>query len=528
VTSGGQVAGAGWQRVHPLTPLVKSWQVIVIGGIAVLQNVGTDWLTGSGRDPGLPGARIGGRIWLVGAGIALGVGALLVGAIFLSWRMTRYRVTADAVEIYSGVLFRQHRRAQLDRLQAVDVVQPILARILGLARLTIEVAGSGDSAIALAYLREEQARALRNHILAASAGLDVAEGTPAPEAPEHSMLEVPLPRLAASIALSGTTLAFLVVAVGSVVAALALRDPAPLAATFPTLLGVAGTMWQRFSGEFGFRVAGSPDGLRLRHGLLEQRSQTVPPGRVQAIELAQALLWRRAGWWRIRVNIAGYGRGAGEAGARHETVLLPVGGMQDVVAVLAVVIPDLGVGPGERPVDVVRAGMEGSGADGSFVTSPPSARWLDPLGWRRNGFRVTGEVLLARRGRLRRHLTLIPHARTQSLEVTQGVLQRRLGLASFALHSTVGPVRPEVPHLTVPMAASLLREQSERARQARAAAGPERWMTARTAAPRVSPPRAEPPPPLPPPLPGPPAGSTGLQQPAERPQPARGDEFGLG
>jgi len=98
------------------------------------------------------------------------------------------------------------------------------------------------------------------------------------------------------------------------------------------------------------------------------------------------------------------------------------------------------------------------------------------LVWRRTGFRLTSQAVLLRRGVLTRALDVIPHARTQSCGLTQGPLERRLGLVGFALHSTPGPVTPVLPHLAVPVGTWLLAEATERARRARAAAGPERWM----------------------------------------------------
>jgi putative membrane protein len=234
-------------------------------------------------------------------------------------------------------------------------------------------------------------------------------------------------------------------------------------------------VWRRFSGGFGFTVTTSPDGVRLRHGLLEHRAQTVPPGRVQAVRLSQPLLWRGKDWWRVRVNVAGYGR-AGENAEDTESTLLPVGTRDEAVTVLALVLPDLGVAPPDHPRAVVDAGLSGLDGDGGFTSSPPAARWVDPVAWRRNGFRVTGEALLLRRGRLHRHLDVVPHARTQSCGVRQGPLQRRLGVASFALHSTPGPISPVAAHLAEDVVTELLREQAERAQRARLLAGPERWM----------------------------------------------------
>ena len=83
------------------------------------------------------------------------------------------------------------------------------------------------------------------------------------------------------------------------------RGPAGLLLILVTgglpLLAVFG----QFTRFFGFTVADSPDGLRLRHGLVNVQSQTVPPGRVQAIEISEPLLWRRKGWVRVSLNVAG-------------------------------------------------------------------------------------------------------------------------------------------------------------------------------------------------------------------------------
>lgn len=473
-----------WRRVHPLTPAVKAWGVIVallvfgvqdFGQNAVRSGLGVGSGDGRSGEGGLPD--VGNTGLLIGGGVVVLVLLAVVGFAVLSWRLTQFRVTDEALELHHGVLFRQQRRARLDRLQAVDVVQPLVARVFGLARLSLEVAGGGDSKIELAYLTQAQAQELRNHLLAMAAGVRYDTPT-APEAPEHHWLEVPVTRLLGSLVLSSTTVVLLLFVVGIVVASFVAHSPGPVVALLPGGLGFASVIWRRFTGGFGFRVATSPDGLRLRHGLLEQRTQTVPPGRVQAVRLDQPFLWRRSDWWRVQVNVAGYGTSSGEDRGDTESTLLPVGTRDEAVAVLAIVLPDLGVPSHEHPRTVVDVGLSGSGEGQAFTTSPRAARWLDPLGWRRNGFRVTETALLLRRGVLSRHFVVVPHARTQSLGVTQGPLQRRLGLAHFELHSTPGPIRPVVPHLGTVTTAALMDEQSARARHARRTAGPERWMEA--------------------------------------------------
>jgi len=88
------------------------------------------------------------------------------------WRGTTYAVDADAISIRSGLLVRQTRHLRLDRLQAVDVVRPLAARVLRLTELRIEVAGAGKSRVSLRYLSAAEAEALRAQILGLSHGVE--------------------------------------------------------------------------------------------------------------------------------------------------------------------------------------------------------------------------------------------------------------------------------------------------------------------------------------------------------------------
>jgi putative membrane protein len=521
-----------WRRMHPVTPAVKGWKVLAAMLAIIAWNAADDvrqlaeWL--------------GVRAWLYIAGVIVLVALIGFGYSAIAWRMTRFAVTDDAVHLRSGVVFRQQRQARLDRLQAVDVVQPLLARILGLSELRLEVAGGAGSAVSLAFLREAEAEQLRAELLARAAGIhrgrrpagvrppgataapgaagpaaaapvgpapdpvplgstapdalpvldaaaDPAAGPTvtvpveqpvdddwaeaAPVAPERPVYEVPVGRLLASTLLSATTFWLLALVVGVVVLVVASGRFESAFALLPALLGVVSYTWTRFNRGANFRAAISPDGIRLRHGLTESRAQTVPPGRVQAVRVTQGLLWRRADWWRVEVNVAGYGSVADQG--QSENVLLPVGTRDEAMVALWLVLPDLGTAD---PRALVDAGLTGRDGAGGWAVAPRRSRWLDPVGWRRHGVTVTERALVLRSGVLNRQLVVVPHERTQSLGLAQGPLQRRLGLASFQLHSTPGPVAPRVDHLDARVAAGLLDEQANRARSARAVAGPEQWM----------------------------------------------------
>ncbi len=454
-----------WRRLHPLTPFVRGWKVVAAVLVLITQQRGGNLL-----ERGLPTRT---EALLTLAAIA---GAALIGGLYalLAWRRARFRIDGESLQLRTGVVFRQERQARLDRLQSVDVVRPLLARFFGLAELSLEVAGGGDSAIRLSLLREADAQELRSTLLARAAGLEF-EGDLAPEAPEREILTVPVGRTVESLLRNGPSLFGLLALVSLLVVSVVLWSPAPLVAVIPVGIGVLGLLWSRFTGGFGFRVATSPDGVRLHHGLMTTRSQTVPPGRVQALRLSQPLLWRGRDWWRVEVNIAGYGAArGGEGGPVEQNLLLTVGSRSEALTVAALVLPELAA------CEVLDEGLTGRGDAGGFLASPSSARLLDPIGWRRHGVLVTTTVLLVRRGVLVRELDVVPHARTQSLGLKQGPLQRRLGLASFMLHSTVGPVDPSVQHIPAIAAAELLQQQSERASAARADSGHDgRWMLGR-------------------------------------------------
>lgn len=485
-----------WRRVHPVTPAMRGWGIF-LAALVLVGNQQLDTVVGGG---GVPGARELG--WsFAGLGVVLVVG--LAYAV-LSWRCMRYAVGEDSVHLNSGILFRQQRRARLDRLQAVDVVQPLLGRIFGLGELKLEVAGGADSGFKIGLLTMAETEALRNELLERAAGVrsqrasapttETSDGEgPDPAAapaggadgaasappgaargfeaaPERPVFDVPVGRVIGSLVLSAPMIWLVVVVIGLAAVIAGTRQMFLLFAFLPGVLAFGGYVASRFAREFGFRAAISPDGIRLQHGLLETRRQTIPPGRVQAVRLRQPVLWRRADWWRVEVNVAGYG--ASQDGLTA-SVLLPVGTREQAMLALWLVLPDLGT---DDPVAVVTEGLVGSGTSERTTTAPRRARWLDPWSWRRNGWSVTGRALLLRSGFFHRVLDVVPHERTQSLGLAQGPLQRRMGVVTFALHSTPGPISPRCAHLDADDAVALTIAQAARAHEAREHATPEQWM----------------------------------------------------
>ena len=70
----------------------------------------------------------------------------------------------------------------------------------------------------------------------------------------------------------------------------------------------------------------SPDGIRIRRGLLGTVAETIPLRRVQAVRMVEPLLWRPLGWCRLEVDVAGSpGRDHADGSGRMRKTLLPVG-----------------------------------------------------------------------------------------------------------------------------------------------------------------------------------------------------------
>src|SRR5699024_5670466 len=84
-------------------------------------------------------------------GLLVLLGLIALGN-WVSWRYRFYEITADEVRIGSGWIARSRRTARLDRVQAVDINQPLLARLVGLGELKVETAGGSDSDLTIKFL----------------------------------------------------------------------------------------------------------------------------------------------------------------------------------------------------------------------------------------------------------------------------------------------------------------------------------------------------------------------------------------
>ena len=229
------------------------------------------------------------------------------------------------LRIETGLFKRDARQFPLARIQAVDVVKPFVARIVGLAELRIRLAGSGRTGGRLAYLAEPVALDLRARLLAGHHGLDQAT----PEPSERPMATVPTGQLVAGALLSRVSLVAVALVVAIVVVLVTVSPVAAagtLGALFLYLFSMASVTWRRVTDQYGFAVSQAPDGIRVRRGLFSTVSETIPFARVQAVRKIEPILWRLLGWCRLEVDVAGSpGQEQGTRSGRVTKSLLPVG-----------------------------------------------------------------------------------------------------------------------------------------------------------------------------------------------------------
>ena len=418
---------ASWHRLHPLSPLVRAGRQLVTVVVLVLVLFFANQ-HGAGSDLVV-------NVVLV---------ALLLASGVVSWLVTRWQVAGGVLRIETGLVRRQSRRFPLSQVQAIDVVQTGLARVLGLAELRLRMAGADSSGGRLASLRLAEAERLRHRLLsiarvpgalpagavpagavpagngvpgagaAAPPGTAGSYGPPADDGgPERLLFRVRPVRLAAAIALSRAG-AFAAVVIAAMAVAVALTgQPGVVASFLPLGLGIVLAVWRQFNGEYGTVVAAAADGLRLRSGLVQTTAETIRPGRVQAVRLVEPLAWRAFGWCRLEVDVAGpRQRQTNRSESRRLRALVPVGSRADAEQMTGELLS-------ARPAPSRRA--------------PRGARWKAPLAYHFLAWGSDDHYVVAARGRVCRPTTWVPLEKVQSVRWVQGPVQRRLGLASVRL-----------------------------------------------------------------------------------------------
>ncbi|MGJ3509019.1 PH domain-containing protein [Enemella sp. A6] len=440
------------ERPHPLTPFARGW-ILLVGALVFF---GREYLPdGTGRPNELPPL----KFILAGLGIAIVVFAAMG---FMTWWFTRFVVEADEFRYETGALFRSSKVVPFERIQTVDITQPLLARILGLAELRID---AGSDSLELRYLGRSSAYRFRDYLMTRATGRQVSSQDPSLGsgsgmlADVHSTDEV-LVRLQpkwvviAFLTSSEFLSAVVLVIVGLVLALVFEFWWLLVPLLLPAGIGLVSLVPRRVLNQLNYTLsrlqhADRADSVKVSRGLTALASQSVPLDRIQGIQLRQSVLWRTWGLWQINIDVLGQQAvGEGE-GSDIGAMLLPPAPPEDVRTAVKAIWPEVDID--SVPMNPV----------------PARAKWLRPFTSRYLQWGFDERVAVSRFGRWWRYIDVVPHSKAQSVSIDEGPLQRKLGLATVSVHTTPGPVQLQARHLSREQARGFLLGELDRARAAR-------------------------------------------------------------
>jgi putative membrane protein len=465
-------ADPGWRRlsarmllVHPVQELIRALPALF--GLVVAGS-------SSGR---------GGQWALGGLGLAILAG-------MLRWFTTSYRITAEQVQLKSGLVRRRLRAVALDRVRTVDVTANAMHRLLGLTRVTVGTGRSdrgGDAGLRLDGLDSAAAAVLRDDLLhrrAPSADADADTAAPGAAPPEREIARLQPAWIAyGPFTLSGLlTLGLLgsfaanavnesnvdprtigpvrqaadrVDALGTVVAVAALAAAVLLAVAVLSAAGYVLAFW-------GFRLTRRPEGtLHVVRGLITTRAVTIEERRLRGVELSEPLLLRAVRGARCTAIATGLRGGRGRE--RGAALLLPPAPGAEARRVAAAVLgtaepvtcPMTDHGPRARRRRYTRA-LTGSAPVAAAVLVAgavfgwPAWAWLVALvplavaavlaadRARSLGHAVTPAALVARAGSIVRKRSMLARDGIIGVNLSRSFFQRRAGLVTLTATTAAG------------------------------------------------------------------------------------------
>lgn len=403
---------------------------------------------------------------LVGGGVAL---------LVLAWLRFQYRVSDDTIQVQQGIFTRQSLTLEFDRIQNVRIETPIYLRPFGLARLSIESAGSSSEEVHLPGIPAAHAEALRDRALAASPETNAEAGSGAEPEAENTTQHL-LSRRPSDLVIYGISspailwgAAILASILGAVTRRLeeAKGDPELLRSMAEQLPDSVSPVWLIVAGVVtllaamtlfsivmalvryhGYRLEKSGDRYRLHSGLITRREQGLRQYRIQHVRLAQSLVARLFSRHHLTCHQIGMmqpDQPEGGGSRLMAPALTPVEQQQLLQHLLPgldwealrfngvswrYMLPRLAFWGGLW----VAAALGALYQDASFwvlasAPVPPALIWLN---WRRQGWCLNGEYLVLRGGLFGCHYTAFAGFRAQTVRIYESPLQRRAGLANLA------------------------------------------------------------------------------------------------
>ena len=423
------------------------------------------------------------RSGLTGALILAAVlAALLLAVKWLAWRRFRYGVGPAEIVIESGVLHRNRRSIPFDRVQDVDIERTFLARLFGLAKVRIETGAGGKDEGLLDSVSLAEAHRLRETVRGWRTGAAPAAAEAAGVPDEQVLFAMDVPRvllfgffnfslvyIAGLFALLQTFDRFLPFDIYDPARWVGLvGDYLPHRWTVGAIAGVlfvaallgsvAGVL-RTLARDYGFRLSLEGSRFRREQGLFTRSEAVIARRRVQLALVSGGPLRSLFGWSGLSFQTLGAGT---DRSGRQSAA--PFATRAEIDTVLAEV-PPLRLPP---PPDLAPVSRRHILRSAAARLGPALAAILALAFWDRRAllllallpllaaaaalerryhrYALAGDLLFVARGVWRRRLWLVPLQAVQSLSLSRGLLQRRLGLATLAI-DTAGASMLDAPRI---------------------------------------------------------------------------------
>jgi len=471
---------AAWRRLHPASLAVnlvpQAWRTLRASWPLLLALViGGDGLSG---DP------LG--LQLFDLFVVVFFLVLTLSRTAVHWATLRYRVYDGRLEIRSGLLNRRARALDPSRIQNVSLEQNLFHRLSGLVELRVETAGDASTEGLLSALSVAEARVLQRELQEM-----VGRAEPTPSGDQGDLLVEMSAAETLAYGLSRRSIGAVAVltAVGmELMARLGPQHQRELAwALNPRVIGGAvlgafAVSWA-FSAlraawrHHGFRLQQLGDRLVTEEGLTTRRRVEIPLGKVQLVRADEPFLRRRMGYGTLLIETAALGFADGAA--RQAEGVVPMVGRDELPGIARRAAPAIAVDPWTAEllpahpralyrllvarfirgliltaVCVVLAGKWGLAALAMLPISVPIA-WLD---WRKQGWLITPQAVISRRGYLTRRTWMVARDKLQSVHVVQSPMMRWHGLGRVVVRVAGSDVH--LPDIGVAEAHGVLEELS--------------------------------------------------------------------
>jgi putative membrane protein len=409
---------------------------------------------------------------------------LLVSLFFrwIAWMRFRYHIGEHDIRIERGILSRTARSIPYERIQDVSIEQKPLARIMGLGEVKFETGGGKGDDAKLSFVSVDEAERLRELVRARKGGLavarDVSETADRPDTPPIFAMDGKRVFIFGLYSFSLVIFAVL----GGVAQQFDFLLPydfwdikhwigvaeergvsvdqingVGLAAQIILALGALGSLViigfasgviRTLLKEHGFRLDPTPKGLRRRRGLLTLTDAVMPAHRVQAAVIQTGPIRKRRGWHSLKfVSLAQDSKDESNFVAAPFATLGEIWPIAQAAMIDAPnaemqfrkgrlewwIVRFFGLLPGILAgiaATMIFAGAPFSQA-GWMLLVPPVIGLIWWFEWRNYGDQIDSTQIYVREGWWRQRLTMAPQMKVQTVEIAQGPISRRQGLATL-------------------------------------------------------------------------------------------------